>query len=121
MNECDQEIFAKGKPVCIADAGSEHMEPWVQSIAEMAKARVDWHYSGGIAQVLHLGDAESRARVEKAIDRLEDALVGRIMRRYPDGSGGLFRCGVSEVPKGAIAGFAGLDGEQVFVVEQVDL
>lgn len=32
--------------------------------------RVDWHYSGGRASVLHLGDADSRQRVLNAIHEL---------------------------------------------------
>jgi len=51
----------------------------VQSIAKKASAQVDWHYSGGRANVLHLGDDKSRQRVLNAINELEGELSGRIL------------------------------------------
>ena len=51
----------------------------MQSIAKKASAQVDWHYSGGRANVLHLGDDKSRQRVLNAINELEGELSGRIL------------------------------------------
>ena len=104
-DECDPEIFQKGQPVVLLNAGSNEAEKWVQSVARKANARVDWHYSGGIAQVLHLGDIESRARVEAVIDKLAPKLKGRILRRCGIGDTGLYRNGVTQSPNGAIASF----------------
>lgn len=103
MNRCDQEIFENGQPVVALDARSEAAEKWVCAVAKEANASVDWHYSGGIAQVLHLGNDESRARVEAAIDKLSHKLDGTIMRRFSKEEQGLFRAGVTETPDGAIA------------------
>lgn len=95
LPRCDPKIFKKGKPVASLDARADDAEAWVKAIAKLAKAKVDWHYSGGRAQVLHLGNAESRARVEKAIDELTPYLRGTILQRFGEGETGLYRSGVT--------------------------
>jgi len=72
--DCDPEIFKHGQPVLAMVGSSNAIERWVKAVAEKANARVDWHYSGGIAQVLHLGNKESRRRVEAAVDELSKQL-----------------------------------------------
>jgi len=115
---CDQEIFENGEPVLVFHAPSNAAENWVKSVAEKAQARVDWHYSGGDAQMLHLGDDESRARVEAAIDELEPTLQGNITRRYTPNEQGLYRQEVTHAPDGAVAGFMDSDsGKTFYVVE----
>jgi len=99
---CDEGIFKNGKSVAALDANSVDAEAWVQEVAKRANAKVDWHYSGGIAHVLHLGDAESRARVMQTIEELRTSLNGTILRLYGEEDKGLYRRGVSEVPGGAI-------------------
>ena len=97
---CDQEIFQKGEGVCTLDGdwdeelgtSSQNVEQWVKSVAEKANARVDWHFSGGIASVLHLGDEASRKRVMRAIDELEPLLKGRI---FSKGTPAPYRKGVN--------------------------
>lgn len=76
---CDKEIFNRGELVARIDAASNATERWVQAVAADANARLDWHYAGGIARVLHLGNAESRSRVEDSIAKLEKNLKGRIL------------------------------------------
>ena len=76
---CNPDIFKKGRGVCVVDGSSNAVERWVQSVAKKANAQVDWHYSGGRANVLHLGDDESRQRVLNAINELEGELKGRIL------------------------------------------
>jgi hypothetical protein len=98
-----------------ADADMWAAEEWVRLVAKKANAMVDWHYSGGVVQVLHLGDAESRARVEVAIDELAGMLKGRILRRYEQGESGLYRNGVSDKPPHAIATFSD-NGDSAFIV-----
>ncbi len=114
---CDQEIFQKGEPVAFLDGSSNAVENWVQEVAKKANARVDWHYSGGIAQVLHFGDMESRRRVEKAIVNMQEVDNPSVMRRLIAGSPGLYRKGVTEAPKGAVAGFMDpISGKQAYIV-----
>ena len=96
---CDPDIFKKGRGVCVLDGSSNAVERWVKSVATKADAKVDWHYSGGRANVLHLGDAESRQRVLNAIDELEGELDGTILS--VDGPT-LYRDG-DPVPEGTIA------------------
>lgn len=100
---CNPDIFKDGKPIVSIDGSSNAVERWVQMIASEANAQVDWHYSGGVAQVLHLGDDESRLRVIEAIFLHEPKLKGRIIHRFMVGEKGLTRNGVSEVPAGALA------------------
>ncbi len=79
---CDPEIYEHGQPVALLSASDAAIEQWVRCVASLAKARLDWHYNGGFARVLHLGDEESRARVEDAVTQLQDALDGSIVDRY---------------------------------------
>lgn len=97
---CDSKIFEKGEGICVIDGASNAVERWVQSVAKQAGAKVDWHYCGGRANVLHLGDEASRQRVLNAIKELEPQLQGRILS--VDGPA-LFRNGVDPVPEGAVA------------------
>lgn len=102
---CNPKIFKKGKLIVALDAGAEAAEEWVQSVAKKAKASVDWHYSGGIANVLYLGNEKVRERVNRAIDELADFLDGRILNRFGSEDPGLYRKGVTEAPEGAMAVF----------------
>jgi len=76
---CNPDIFKNGQCVCVVDGPSRAVEDWVQKVAKTADAQVDWHYSGGRAVVLHLGDGESRQRVLEAINNLEYELDGTIL------------------------------------------
>jgi hypothetical protein len=76
---CKDEIFRQGKGVCVIDGDPEPIERWVRAVANKAKAKVDWHYSGGRANVLHLGDQESRQRVLNTISELKPELEGRLL------------------------------------------
>ena len=115
---CDRDIFLNGVPVALLDGPSNAVENWVKKIVETAKARIDWHYSGGIAQVLFLGDRESRARVHAAIDQQGSTKKVRVMKKCVPGEQGLNRANVTNVPEGAI--LASMDpatGEAEFVVK----
>jgi len=100
---CDPKIFKKGKGVCVVDGSSNAVERWVRAVAKEANAKVDWHYSGGRANVLHLGDKVSRQRVLNAISKLEGELKGCILSI--DGPA-LYRNGVEDSddgePQGAV-------------------
>ncbi len=70
-NECDPDIYAKGEGICVLDACMHRAEEWVQSVAKESGQRMDWHYVGGRAVVLFLGDRE---KVLAAIVKLEPDL-----------------------------------------------
>jgi len=88
---CDRKIFTRGKPIVLIEGRSNAIENWVKAVAKEAKAKVDWHFSGGRAQVLYLGDAAVRARINKVIDALEPTLKGTILARLEPGDPGLWR------------------------------
>ena len=106
---CNPDIFKKGRGVCVLDGSSNAVERWVQSVAKKANAQVDWHYSGGRANVLHLGDDASRQRVLNAINELEGELKGRILS--VDGPA-LYRNGVED-PDSTGAVVREVDGQLV--------
>jgi len=105
LKPCNAKIFKEGEPIVALDARANAAEEWVQSVAHKAEAPMDWHYSGGIANVLYLGNEKVRERVDRAIDELADSLDGQILNRFGSGDPGLYRKGVTEVPKNTIAAF----------------
>lgn len=101
---CDDDIFKNGHSVCqlyTEAPGSARLETFVQAVAKQSAQRVDWHFSGGIANVLYIGD---ECRVVDAIQLL---LPGhptiRFMQWTGRGSTGPYRHGVTPAPANAIA------------------
>ncbi len=76
---CDPEIYKNGKTICTIDGPSNAVEQFVKAVAARSEARVDWHYVGGRAKVLHLGDEASRQCALNAIDALKGELNGHIL------------------------------------------
>jgi len=65
---CDPKIFSEGQSVFLTDSiPSNAMERWVQKVAHLSEQPVDWHFVGGRANVLAMGDIE---RVKTAIQHL---------------------------------------------------
>jgi hypothetical protein len=66
---CDPEIFSKGVQVFVTDTlGSNAIESWVRKVSDLSGQPVDWHWAGGRARVLALGDID---RVKAAITALK--------------------------------------------------
>jgi hypothetical protein len=118
-DRCDADVFKDGKGICALDACMCRAEQWVQAVARESGQRVDWHYSGGIANVLYLGDyAAVSAAMGKLAPTLEDTMArkpgecgscsgdthrpGQILRMYGAEAHGLYREG-DPLPEGAIA------------------
>ncbi len=114
---CDPEIFQIGQPVLAIGGNPYEIERWVKAVALGADARVDWHYSGGRAQVLHLGDVQSRLRVFETMSRLRPTLEGTILGVFREGDAGLFRSGVTPVPPGATAAFFDGGSGSTYLIE----
>lgn len=56
---CNQEVFNKGEVVFMTHSiPSNAMEGWVRKVAKLSGQRVDWHFFGGRARILALGDIE---------------------------------------------------------------
>jgi hypothetical protein len=87
---CDREIFKDGLGICALDAGRWQAEEWVRKVAQKSGQRVDWHYSGGRANVLYIGDYD---RVLAAVKELRGELDGDILRIFGRGEHGLYRMG----------------------------
>lgn len=79
---CESDIFKNGECVFVTDTiPSNAMEGWVKHVAEISGQRVDWHFVGGRARVLALGDIE---KVKLAIEALmpeHDRLYQKALQR----------------------------------------
>lgn len=68
---CGPEVAKQGRYVCTLDGPSKDrrqaIETWVQTFAKEIGAHLDWHYSGGRAIVLHLGDDATHQRIRDAL------------------------------------------------------
>lgn len=120
LQPCDHEVFQKGQPLLAVTTGpvggAKKFEVWVQELAKKSGQRVDWHYSGGIAQVLYLGD---RIAVMTSAKELELPDGCYIMRWFEDEAEGLYRAGVTEEPVNALGAFIDpISGEQAFLVNK---
>lgn len=66
---CDSEIFERGTPVMLLHGPrSALIEEWVKRLAAETQTRTDWHFAGGRAVVLVLGDEADIAKVRNAVD-----------------------------------------------------
>lgn len=80
---CDTEVFQNGEQVFSTNTiPSNAMEGWVKKVAEKSGQKVDWHFVGGSAVVLALGDID---KVNSAIaelmpehDRLYEEAVAKL-------------------------------------------
>lgn len=88
VQSCDPEVFNTGFGVCALDASAGAAEEWVKKVAARSGQRVDWHYSGGRANVLYIGDY---TRVLAAVTELEPELRGTLLAIFPSNSRGLYR------------------------------
>jgi hypothetical protein len=71
---CNDKVFKKGHSAIILDGCSHRVEKWVKAVAKESGQAVDWHYSGGRANVLYVGDFKKvQAAIEKLLPELEKA------------------------------------------------
>lgn len=103
-DRCDRDVFKNGTPLLAATTGpvggAALFETWVQRVAKDSGQCVDWHYSGGIAQVLVLGDVDAALRAAVALRNGLPANCEII--RWLVGEPGLYRLGVSDKPTNAL-------------------
>lgn len=111
--------FQNGHSIAVLDACRHRAEEFVQAVAKESGQPVDWHYRGGIANVLYLGD---HAKVKAAFDKLKPMLSvsvkrqngecgscsgtkhrkGSVLQTYESAKHGPYRAG-DELPEGTIA------------------
>lgn len=118
-DRCDSDVFKNGTPLLAADTGpvggAKIFEVWVQEVARKSGQRVDWHYSGGIAQVLVLGDLAAARTAAESIPLPEQMAI---LQWFGDDSAGLYRAGVTDAPENAVATFLDpVSCEQVYMVD----
>ncbi len=80
---CKPKIFKKGTLVFETHSlSSDEMEAWVKKVAKLSGQPVDWHYYGGIACVLALGNLDKvNAAIEQLMpehDALKEKALGRV-------------------------------------------
>lgn len=72
---CDPDVFARGVPILVSNTiRAVDFEPWVRKVAGLSGQRVDWHYAGGRAIVLCLGDVAAASAACVALRAEHDAL-----------------------------------------------
>jgi hypothetical protein len=63
LKPCDPEIYQNGIQVGVIGATETHNAEWIEKfVRELRKftgQKVDWHYVGGRAQILALGDVDA--------------------------------------------------------------
>jgi len=94
------EIFEKGQSLAALDARSAAAQAWVEGVAEKSGQRVDWHYSGGIAHVLVLGDHAKALTTAQGMVPDPDV---RVLRWFSAEDAGCYRAGVTPLPEEVIA------------------
>lgn len=119
MERCDQDVFTLGHSICVLDACRHRAETFAQAVAADSGQRADWHYSGGRANVLYLGD---HAKVAAAVERIAPTLTvpmhhepnecgscdgdahrpATMLQTYGDGEHGIYRAG-DPLPDGVLA------------------
>jgi hypothetical protein len=62
---CNMKVFNEGELMMVTHTiGSNSIEGWVKKIAKKSGQPVDWHFAGGRARILALGDLD---KVNKAL------------------------------------------------------
>jgi hypothetical protein len=80
MEMCDDEVFKNGEHVFLTHSlSSEVIEGWVKAIAKDCGQKVDWHWAGGRASILTLGDPKkTRASIKKLRETHDIAMWSRM-------------------------------------------
>lgn len=105
---CDPEVFKSGQGICSFHARTFITEPWVVRVREESGQRVDWHMSGGMCNVLYIGDYEKvRAAVEKLYPDLvktceEHGYKPEHFTLYGPAAHGLYRKGDLDLREGDV-------------------
>jgi hypothetical protein len=77
VEPCADNVFKNGHSVGVLDACMHRAETFVQAVAKESGQQVDWHYSGGRANVLYVGDF---GKVAAAFNKLAPMLSERMVR-----------------------------------------
>lgn len=100
MDKCDADVFKNGLSLAALDARSGPAQQWVDEVARTSGQRVDWHYSGGVAHVLVLGDHAKAMDAVRAMPPCDGVRVMRVFERH---DAGCYRAGVTLMPDNVVA------------------
>lgn len=79
---CDKDVYGHGHTILhCATAGPCAFENWVKKVAQDSGQRVDWHYVGGLAAVLYIGDYH---KVLSSLNKFRQELDDQIAAVYSD-------------------------------------
>lgn len=85
---CDPEVFKSGECIFVTHTiPSNAMEGWVAKVRELSGQKVDWHFAGGRALILFIGDEQ---KVMDAITQLlpeHDELYRKACTGFMSGEG----------------------------------
>ena len=70
LNPCDPQIFNRGIPLMKIDGKKYAVETLVGYLAKELDLKLDWHYSGGVAQVLLLGNQDDHTKAYNFVSTL---------------------------------------------------
>jgi len=71
--DCDPDVFAHGKTVCITDISDERAEQICKDLTLKLPYHFDWFYAGGRVVIKALQDTPKRERV-KRVNRIKEAV-----------------------------------------------
>lgn len=88
LKPCDKEVFTNGHLVMITHTiPSRLIEKWVKKVAKTSGQRVDWHYAGGRACIMAIGDLQTVYDVIDSLmpehDALQIAAHGELLPGMP--------------------------------------
>jgi len=83
-----ESLLKEGRPVILLEGNSRDIDDFVKMVVSATGSRLDWQYSGYVAQVWHLepNDKDGRDRIEREIEALKTYLSDQgcsILKRYP--------------------------------------
>lgn len=114
--DCDRDVFQHGETIATGYGSSNAVERWVKTVAAASETRLDWHYTGGMVNILFLGTPEERVRAEQQLEKMRHDLDGELYRILPSGAPQPYRRGVTPVPAGTVAVSSSPDGPQEIIV-----
>lgn len=83
---CDPEVFNRGHAILVVgEAGVDIMEAFCERLNNLSDVKFDWHYQGGSAVLLYLGDyGLARKTIEPELAWFSDELHSWFVKTYPD-------------------------------------
>lgn len=69
-DKCDKEVYENGSQIFLTHSiPAKKIEKWIKAVAKESGQKVDWHYVGGRAVILALGDLK---KVYSALTNLRE-------------------------------------------------